>query len=152
LGGIGSNSVEKKISFFLKGFYFQPVLRIERTFDCQVVPRPGKKAFPGFRGTEKGGASSFLNAGFRRFRAAIPRPPRLFAETKRGGLGRSLPALSGFGACFFAWATRRAVQTTSQLGEDSIFDVPGKSPGPPFCGNSVVGALPALRVLGGYVF
>jgi len=45
LGGIGSNSVEKKISFFSEEFLFRSVLRIEKTVYCRVVPCPGKKAF-----------------------------------------------------------------------------------------------------------
>ena len=59
--------------------------------------------------TKKGGESSFPDAGFRRFSPAIPLPPRLFAETRRGALGRFLPALFGFGACFLARATRKRV-------------------------------------------
>ena len=53
----------------------------------QVWPRgpmPGQKSI---RLAKKGGGSSFLHAGFRRFSPAIPLPPRLFAETKRGDLG-----------------------------------------------------------------
>jgi len=45
---------------------------------------PGQESI---RLAKKGGGFSFLNAGFRRFRPAIPWPPRLFAETKRGDLG-----------------------------------------------------------------
>jgi hypothetical protein len=44
---------------------------------------PGQKSI---RLAKKGGGSSFSDAGFRRFRSAIPLPPRLFAETKRGKL------------------------------------------------------------------
>jgi hypothetical protein len=65
---------------------------------------PGQKSI---RLAKKGGGSSFLNAGFRRFSSAIPWPPRLFAETKKGELKRFSPALFGFGACSFARATRK---------------------------------------------
>jgi len=44
-------------------------------------PMPGQKII---RLAKKGGSSSFLNAGFRRFSPVIPLPPRLFAETKKG--------------------------------------------------------------------
>jgi len=47
-------------------------------------PMPGEKSI---RLAKKGGGSSFPDAGFRRFSPAIPLPPRLFAETKRGDLG-----------------------------------------------------------------
>jgi hypothetical protein len=58
-------------------------------------PCPGKKAFPAFRGTKKGGGSSFPGAGFRRFSPAIPLPPRLFAESKwRDLAGISQPFLA----------------------------------------------------------
>jgi len=72
----------------------------------QAGPLPGQKSI---RLAKKGGGSSFPEAGFRRFRPAIPWPPRLFAETKRGELRRFLPALFGFGACFLARATRKRV-------------------------------------------
>jgi hypothetical protein len=58
---------------------------------------------------KKGGGSSFLNAGFRRFSPVILLPPRLFAETKERQLKRFLPALLGFGARFLARATRKRV-------------------------------------------
>jgi hypothetical protein len=67
---------------------------------------PGQKSI---RLVKKGGGSSFLNAGFRRFSPVIPLPPRLFAETKEGQLKRFLPALFVFGACFFPRATRKRV-------------------------------------------
>jgi hypothetical protein len=73
-------------------------------------PLPGQKSI---RLPKKGGGSSFLNAGFRRFSPAIPLPPRLFAETKERQLKRFLPALFGFGACFLARATRKRVYTTN---------------------------------------
>ena len=47
-------------------------------------PMPGQKSI---RLAKKGGGSSFPDAGFRRFSPAIPLPPRLFAETKRGDMG-----------------------------------------------------------------
>jgi hypothetical protein len=84
--------LKRKFLFFLKSFYFQWLLRIEKTFYCQVVPCPGKKAFAS---PKKGGGSSFPDAGFRRFGPAIPLPPRLFAEAKKGNLtGFSRPFLS----------------------------------------------------------
>jgi hypothetical protein len=53
---------------------------------------PGQKSI---RLAKKGGGSSYPNAGFRRFSPAIPLPPRLFAETKRGNLeGISRPFLA----------------------------------------------------------
>jgi hypothetical protein len=64
---------------------------------------PGQKSI---RLAKKGGDSSFPIAGFRRFSLGIPLPPLLFAETKRREPGRLLPALFGFGACFFARATK----------------------------------------------
>ena len=63
---------------------------------------PGQKSI---RLAKKGGGPSFPGAGFRRFSPGIPFPPRLFAETRRGEPGKFLPALFGFGACFFARAT-----------------------------------------------
>jgi hypothetical protein len=73
-------------------------------------PLPGQQSI---HLTNKGGVSSFPDAGFRRFSPAVPLPPRLFAESKREKGGRFIPALFAFGACFFARATRRAVQTAS---------------------------------------
>jgi hypothetical protein len=101
--------LKRKWIFILKSFYYQGVLRMKKTGYCPVVPCPGKKAFPAFRGTKKGGDSSFLNAGFRRFSPVSPLPPRLFAETREGEFRRFLPALFVFGACLFARATRNQV-------------------------------------------
>ena len=56
---------------------------------------PGQKIMPL---AKKGGGSSFLRAGFRRFSPAIPLPPRLFAETKKGDSLSFRPALFVFGA------------------------------------------------------
>jgi hypothetical protein len=67
---------------------------------------PGQK---NIRLVKKGGDSCFRNAGFHRFSPAIPLPPHLFAETKKGQLRRFLPALFVFGACFLARATRKRV-------------------------------------------
>jgi len=58
---------------------------------------------------QKGDDPSFPDADFRRFSPAIPLPPHLFTDPKRGELGRFLPALLGFGACFLARATRKRV-------------------------------------------
>jgi hypothetical protein len=69
-------------------------------------PLPGQKS-PAFRGTKKGGGSSFPNAGFRRSSPVIPLPPRLFAEKKKGYYRKFLPTLFGFGACFFPRATKK---------------------------------------------
>jgi hypothetical protein len=101
--------LKRKIVLFLKDFNFQLVMQKEKAMYGQGIPCPGKKAFPAFRGTKKGGGSSFPNAGFRRFSPVIPLPPRLFAETKERRLKRFLPALFGFGACFLARATRKRV-------------------------------------------
>jgi len=65
---------------------------------------PGQK---NIRLAKKGGDSYLLDAGFRRFSLAIPLPPRLFAEAKRRQPERTFPALFGFGARFFARATRK---------------------------------------------
>jgi hypothetical protein len=67
---------------------------------------PGQKII---RLAKKGGDPSFPDAGFRRFSPGISLPPRLFTNSKKGELNRSLPALFVFGACFFARATRRRV-------------------------------------------
>jgi len=67
---------------------------------------PGQK---NIRLAKKGGDSPFPDAGFRRLSPGIPLPPPLFAETKRRELGRFLPALFVFGACFLARATRKLV-------------------------------------------
>ena len=48
-----SNLVETNMVFFLKSFYYQWVLRIEKTTYCPVVPCPGKKV-PRFAGPKKG--------------------------------------------------------------------------------------------------
>jgi hypothetical protein len=69
---------------------------------------PGQKII---RLAKKGGGSSFLKAGFRRFSPVIPLPPRLFAETREGEFRRFLPALFVFGACFLARATKKRVET-----------------------------------------
>ena len=50
---------------------------------------PGPK---GIRLAKKGGGSSYLNAGFRRFGLVILLLPRLFAVTKNGVRRRFLPA------------------------------------------------------------
>jgi len=67
--------------FFRRGFYFQLVLRTEETFSGQRIPRPDKKSI---RLAKTGGGLPFPVAGIRRFRPAIPFPPRLFAEIKMG--------------------------------------------------------------------
>jgi hypothetical protein len=72
---------------------------------------PGQKSI---RLAKKGSALSFPKAGFSRFSPATPLPPRFFAETKRGDLGRFLPALFGFGTRSFARATRRAALATNE--------------------------------------
>jgi hypothetical protein len=67
-------------------------------------PMPGQKSM---RLAKKGSGSSFPDVGFCHFSQVIPLPPRLFTETKRGGLARFLPTLFGFGACFLTQATRK---------------------------------------------
>jgi hypothetical protein len=101
--------LKRKFVFFLKNYNFQRVLRMEKAMYGPGVPCPGKKSFPAFRGTKKGGGSSFPNAGFRRFSPVIPLPPRLFAETRKGEFRKFLPTLFGFGACFFPRATKKRV-------------------------------------------
>ena len=73
---------------------------------------PGQKSI---RLATKGRGSSFPDAGFRRFRPAIPWPPRLFAEAKRREQGRLLPALFGFGACFLARQQENGSEQTTNL-------------------------------------
>jgi hypothetical protein len=58
---------------------------------------PGQKSI---RFAQKGGEPSFPESGFRRFSPGIPLPPHLFAETKKGELGRFLPALFVFAPAF----------------------------------------------------
>jgi hypothetical protein len=92
---------------FLSEKFFLSVDSANR--ENQVWPRgpmPGQKII---RLVKKGGGSSFLNAGIRRFSPVIPLPPRLFAETRQGELRRFLPALFVFDACFFARATKKRV-------------------------------------------
>ena len=67
---------------------------------------PGQKSI---RLAKKSGDPSLPGTGFRRFSPGIPYPPRHFADPKRRELGRFLPALFGFGACFLARATRKWV-------------------------------------------
>jgi hypothetical protein len=101
-----SNLVEAKMGFLPEKFSLSLG---SANRENQVWPRgpmPGQKII---RLVKKGGGSSFLNAGFRRFSPVIPLPPRLFAETKKGDLRRFLPALFVFGACFLARATRKPV-------------------------------------------
>ena len=67
---------------------------------------PGQKSI---RLAKKSGGPSLPGTGFRRFSKAMAFLPRHFADPKRGELGRFLPALFGFGACFLARATRKRV-------------------------------------------
>ncbi len=67
---------------------------------------PGEKSI---RLAKKGGDPSLPGTGFRRFSPGIPYPPRHFADSKKGEIGRFLPALFGFGACFLSRATRKRV-------------------------------------------
>jgi hypothetical protein len=76
-----SNLVEKKISFLSEKFLFSVGSANRENLLLPSGPLPGQKSI---RLAKKGGYSSFLNAGFRRFSPAIPWPPRLFAETKKG--------------------------------------------------------------------
>jgi hypothetical protein len=98
--------LKRKSGFFLKKMYFQLVLRREKIPYSQMVPCPGKKAFGS---PKKAVTPPFRDADFRRFIPGIPFPPLPFTETKRGELGRFLPALFVFGACFLARATRRRI-------------------------------------------
>jgi hypothetical protein len=87
-----SNLVEKE-----NGFNSEKVLFSEGSANRgrslkQVGPLPGQKSI---RLAKKGGGSSFPDAGFSRLSPAVPLPPRLFAETKRGNLnGFSRPFLA----------------------------------------------------------
>jgi hypothetical protein len=99
-----SNLVEKENGFVSEKLLFSAGSANRGRSLKQVGPLPGQKSI---RLAKKGGGSSFPEAGFRRFRPAIPWPPRLFAETKRREQRKPLPALFGFGACFFARATRK---------------------------------------------
>jgi hypothetical protein len=64
--------LKRKFVLFRKDINFQLVMQKEKAMVGQGIPCPGKKAFPAFRGTKKGGGSSFLNAGFRRFSPGDP--------------------------------------------------------------------------------
>jgi hypothetical protein len=101
-----SNLVEKKTGFFSEKDLFSVGSANREDSLWPNGSMPGQKSI---RLAKKGGDPSFPDAGFRRFSPGIPFPPRLFAETKRGELGRFLPALFVFGACFLARATRRRV-------------------------------------------
>ena len=96
--------LEKKADFFLKS-NFRWLLRMEPGPHEPKYPLP---VYESIHLAKKDGASSLPDAGFRRFRPAIPLPPRLFEETNRGESAGFLPALFGFGACFSARATIRA--------------------------------------------
>jgi hypothetical protein len=78
-----SNLVETKLGFVFEIFLLS-VGSANR--ENQVWPRGPMPEQKIIRLAKKGGGSSFLNAGFRRFSPVIPLPPRLFAETKRGDL------------------------------------------------------------------
>jgi hypothetical protein len=105
-----SNLVEKENGFISEEVLFSGGSANRGGFLKQVGPLPGQKSI---RLAKKGGGSSFPDAGFRRFSPAIPLPPRLFAEKRRREHRRLLPALFGFGACFFARATRKRVCATN---------------------------------------
>jgi hypothetical protein len=99
-----SNLVEKENGFISEEVLFSGGSVNRGRSLKKVGPLPGQKSI---RLPKKDGGSSFPEAGFRRFRPAVPWPPRLFAETRRREQRRLLPALFGFGACFLARATRK---------------------------------------------
>jgi len=101
-----SNLVETKMDFLSEKFLLSVGSANGENQVLPSGPLPGQKSI---RLAKKGGSSSFLNAGFHRFSPVIPWPPRLFAETKKGEPKRFLPALFGFGACFFPRATKKRV-------------------------------------------
>jgi hypothetical protein len=77
-------------------------------------PLPGQKS-PAFRGTKKGGGSSFLNAGFRRFSPVIPLPPRLFAETRKGEFKKFLQPFLSSAPAFFPGQQRNGFKPPTKL-------------------------------------
>ena len=103
-----SNLVETNMDFLSEKFLLSAGSANRESHVLPGGPLPGQKS-PAFRGTKKGGGSSFPNAGFRRFSPVIPLPPRLFAETRKGEFEKFLPTLFGFGACFFPRATKKRV-------------------------------------------
>jgi hypothetical protein len=100
------NLVEKKTGLLFEKEVFSAGSANREKSLWPNCPMPGQKSI---RLAKKGGDPSFPDAGFRRFSPGTPFPPRLFADTKRGGVGNILPALFGFGACFLTRATRRPV-------------------------------------------
>jgi hypothetical protein len=104
--GIISDLVEKKVCSLSERLKFSSGYTKRESHVWPRDPLPGQRSI---RLPQKGGGSSFLNAGFRRFSPVILLPPRLYAETKERQLKRFLPALFVFGACFLAWATRKRV-------------------------------------------
>ena len=100
-----SNLVKKKTGFFLKRIYFQLVLRIEKIPYGQMAPCPGKKAFA----SPKKAVIPFFPMRASAVSAQVSLSPRVSLRKQEGELGRVLPALFVFGACFLARATRRRV-------------------------------------------
>jgi hypothetical protein len=78
--GLSPIQLKRKFLFFLKSIFSVGSANTENLL-LPSGPLPGQKSI---RLAQKGGDSSFLDAGFRRFSTAIPWPPRLFAETKKG--------------------------------------------------------------------
>ena len=105
-----SNLVEKKTGFLSEKDLFSVGSANREDSLWPNGSMPGQKSI---RLAKKGGDPFFPDAGFRRFSAAIPLPPRLFAETKRREHRSLLQALFGFGACFLARATRKRVRATN---------------------------------------
>jgi len=66
--------------FFLKSFYYQWVLRIEKPCIARWSHARAKKHSP----RQKRRWFLFSKCGLRRFSPVIPLPPRLFAETRNG--------------------------------------------------------------------
>jgi hypothetical protein len=118
-----SNLVEKESGVPSEKILFSSGSANRDSSRMQMGPLPGQKSI---RLAKKGGGSSFPDAGFRRFSAATPLPPRLFAETKKEDQVWLFPALFGFGACFLARATRKRVCATNEFGDDSYSSAHGR--------------------------
>jgi hypothetical protein len=107
-----SKFVEKEIGFIAEKLLFPAGSLNKDRFRMQRDPMAGQK---NIRLAKKSGESSFPDAVFCRFSPAIPLPPPLFAETRRGERGRFLPALFVFGACFLSGQQENGAEKPTNL-------------------------------------
>jgi len=115
---IFSNSVEKIIVLLSEKDEFSLGSANRKGSLWPNGPMPGQKSI---RFAKKGGEPSFPEAGFRRFSPGIPLPPHLFAETKRGELGRFLPALFVFAPAFLPGQQENGSERPTKLETIHIF-------------------------------